>query len=504
MHFTPRLATLFAVLHALEPTSGFPVPEKIDHAHISLIADASLSNSQSRALLSHLSSRGLTSGFYSKDGTTHALRDLATNIAVGIDVNASGFQLLSAVSKSSIGSRSSHIIGPRSLRGRRYHGHKWHHRLRSLHGGNRINSRRAPLEGIPGTIDIMSPIENDPVGVRLASLSVSNEPSEANEFVLNASGFNASIVYLMVSGEVSLADGSLTVRLGVPVFDQALASFVPYCATFNFKQASPLIAAKCAIQGEGITSQYSQLFSYDSSSGVLKPLWASTSPMNSNYAANATTEDVDEPVEGPSNTTQVSPSPDGNDVPNPPQNVSLIFTPELDDSFPVVNSRPQRLNDTSYNTIATEDDSDVHNSTLPLPADDVNSTSVSQDTPSAETTMNEPSEESQDSDHPTTVMPVFIVGSDEASYPEEGEDQGDWSSDEPSDASPAPELDESSETTPTKREENDGTEMNGDEVTCEDSFSPENAAKVTGVDTGYPWRFNPSESYQDDVSDFGE
>ncbi|KAG8830568.1 hypothetical protein FRC18_007880 [Serendipita sp. 400] len=514
MHFTTGLATLLAVLHVVEPGSAIPVPDRFEQTHLRLVADVPFSNPQSRALVNRLSSRDLISRSPERDFAAQSGRDLAANIALNVDVNASGFRLLSASSKSPSGSKAPGVVRPRTLRGRRFHGHRWHHRLRAVRREESIKPRSTSIEGIPGTIDIMSPTQDDPVGLRLASLSISNAPSETNEFILNASGINASTIYLMVSSEVSLADGSLTVRLGVPVFDQAVASFVPYCATFGSQQTSPLLAAECTAEGKGISNHSSQLFSYDPPSGVLKPLWIADAPANSNTASNATAENIDGSeggLTGASNTTKESQAKDEDRVPTSPRNVTLVFTPDLDESIPIVNSRLQRLNDTSLGIADTNDDGIIYGSILPTVTDDASlSQAISSAVPPTMPT-GDITDRVDDSADSAAVLPVFIVASDEDSSSASEEDEVNWSSDEPADAtSSAEEPNEAQEATTsslTERQVDNGAEMSDDDEDClsaeENNLPPATLVNVESVDTGYPWKFNPSDDALD-PSDFGK
>ncbi|KAG8799619.1 hypothetical protein FRC16_004711 [Serendipita sp. 398] len=318
----------------------------------------------------------------------------------------------------------------------------------------------------------------------------------------------------MVSSEVSLADGSLTVRLGVPVFDQAVASFVPYCATFGSQQTSPLLAAECTAEGKGISNHSSQLFSYDPPSGVLKPLWIADAPANSNTAPNATAENIDGSeggLTGASNTTKESQAKDEDRVPTSPRNVTLVFTPDLDESIPIVNSRLQRLNDTSLGIADTNDDGIIYGSILPTVTDDASlSQAISSAVPPTMPTgdITDGVDDSADS---AAVLPVFIVASDEDSSSASEEDEVNWSSDEPADAtSSAEEPNEAQEATTsslTERQVDNGAEMSDDDEDClsaeENNIPPATPVNVESVDTGYPWKFNPSDDALD-PSDFGK
>ena len=177
------------------------------------------------------------------------------------------------------------------------------------------------------------------MGERIASLSVSTEQSEANQFILNASGMNASTVYLVVKSSTPMQDGTLTVALQVPVFDQANASYVPYCATFDLTEASPLTAVKCDEQE--VTNHSSQLFSYNSTNGVVKPLWLTSAPLpDMDSPAAAKEEDIaSEGQELPEESDPVNSSESSNSTAPAQRNVSLVFTPDLDASTPVVNSQ---------------------------------------------------------------------------------------------------------------------------------------------------------------------
>lgn len=226
--------------------------------------------------------------------------------------------------------------------------------------------------GIPGTIDIVvsklsktrssrtspntlqSPTVDDPFGVKIASLLISTEASEQNQFILTASDANASTIYLVVRSSTPLADGSLTVGLEVPVLDESKMIYISYCATFDTSKASPLTAMECVKDGRGVLENSSQLFSYNPVNGVIKPMWLESSLLNEASSQRPVGTSAP-PVNAHSNprilaTTQsVSKDTESTSVPEA-QNVSLVFTPELNPVTPVVNSRTTKTSTLPPNT----------------------------------------------------------------------------------------------------------------------------------------------------------
>ncbi|CCA68222.1 hypothetical protein PIIN_02088 [Serendipita indica DSM 11827] len=258
-------------------------------------------------------------------------------------------------------------------------------------------------DGVPGVIDIMSPSVDDPAGQRLASLSIASTPSEANQFVLNASGVNATTVYLVVNNHLSLLDRSLAVRLEVPVYDQSHAAYVSYCATFDMTQASPLMVAEC--YPKGISDHNSQLFSYATDTGVVKPLWLSSAfTQDSPSYSNATAMQQSAPAAETAH-SDADGSPDDT---NSPQNVALIFTPELDNTVPVVNAHASSLPSTSSGAAAAEEPLGEPSSTedvVPTPTE-------SESTEDAPSSPSDLVEEVMPS--PTMSLIVFVGSANEA------------------------------------------------------------------------------------------
>lgn len=199
---------------------------------------------------------------------------------------------------------------------------------------------------------------NSPTGERIASLAVSTEANEENQFILNASGVNASTVYLVVKGDAPMVDGTVMVALQVPVFDPAKASYVLYCAIFDTTEAGPLKAAQCIDDDSEVTDHGSRLFSYNGTSGVIKPLWpTSAAPLDT--GSTTTSDEGDQELPEESDPGSPSDSSD-NDVPAP-QTVSLVFTPDLNSTIPIVNSQ-------ASNELESGSDGPTLSSTSSLPA----------------------------------------------------------------------------------------------------------------------------------------
>lgn len=129
------------------------------------------------------------------------------------------------------------------------------------------------------------------------------------------------------------------VALKIPVFNPQNASMTAYCATFNPQplSPSPLTVESCAA-GAITTELRSQVFDYDTLTGVIRPLWYEDVPTDDDGSADGT----DAPA-GNSTATDVGSSSDTVDtmariadlssklVARSPysdaQNVTLVFTP---------------------------------------------------------------------------------------------------------------------------------------------------------------------------------
>ncbi|KAI0358191.1 hypothetical protein OH77DRAFT_1250871 [Trametes cingulata] len=157
------------------------------------------------------------------------------------------------------------------------------------------------LDGVPGSIEIMSQVANSTVGQRIASLVLaapSNGTSAATNstgsaFVLNASDTDRTQMYLVTAANAD--DGTSTsnntssnstspasstpasfirVALQMPVFDAASAQLMPYCATFDPRPAAPAAMTVEACMGSSSTDEHkSQVFAYEPGTGVIRPMW---------------------------------------------------------------------------------------------------------------------------------------------------------------------------------------------------------------------------------------
>lgn len=155
--------------------------------------------------------------------------------------------------------------------------------------------------------------------------------------------------------------GDIQVSLQVPVFDPTKAVMTPFCATFdpNPPTPAPLTMEACfsnmEANGQGVSAtdsaaQKSQTFAYNPASGVIRPMWLSSSSSSNSTGSNSTSGSgsnstgtvgdaqmnfavhdsiKDGSVSAPglaSNATQTVngtlPSP-----PAGPQNVTMVFTP---------------------------------------------------------------------------------------------------------------------------------------------------------------------------------
>lgn len=308
---------------------------------------------------------------------------------------------------------------------------------------------------------------DNPTGSRIASLIMSSDPSEANQFVLNASGTVGSTLYLVVKESPSLAHGNLPVALEIPVYDQSKAIYVLYCATFDPDppMPSPLMATECVKDKLSVDEHSSQAFSYNPATGIIRPLWLKSLPIDG-----APLQARDAACDGDSEHAASS------DAHQTPQNVSLVFTPAISSSTPVLNSQESIVGPKVQNVISD-----------PSPSlESVEPTMSSELVPSNSNTGT-------------------IVASD-------------TSSSGPFDATPTVNKDQQSRTTspsdlpletPTKKIEGRGDEIGAnddagqdtdvddpdkcsEQDTSEDDDRPSDEHPMSTVDTGYQWRFKPN------------
>ncbi|KZP28694.1 hypothetical protein FIBSPDRAFT_1039438 [Athelia psychrophila] len=151
--------------------------------------------------------------------------------------------------------------------------------------------------GVPGTIDIMSATSNS-TGLQhigslvLAKADMSAAPADQT-FFLNASSTHQTQMYLLPihpAGPKSTSTSSdntdntdsddhaghtVTVALQLPMFDPASAAMVRYCATFHPRaaQPEPLAVERCLPEYRSRAAGTSQVFAYDSPTGVVRPMW---------------------------------------------------------------------------------------------------------------------------------------------------------------------------------------------------------------------------------------
>ncbi|KAI0034472.1 hypothetical protein K488DRAFT_83984 [Vararia minispora EC-137] len=160
-------------------------------------------------------------------------------------------------------------------------------------------TKRDGIIGVPGRIDIMSPV-SDPSspGQRIASLvlaqnnmtdssdpSTTTSESSTNLFVLNASPDSQTQIFLSrlppTSAEMDAASttpsSEVRVMLQLPIFNAASASTETWCATFDPAPPAPapLTAQPCfPMEVNGVDGPHnSQVFSYNTVSGAVQPMW---------------------------------------------------------------------------------------------------------------------------------------------------------------------------------------------------------------------------------------
>ncbi|OSD05386.1 hypothetical protein PYCCODRAFT_1465292 [Trametes coccinea BRFM310] len=155
--------------------------------------------------------------------------------------------------------------------------------------------RDGQVNGVPGSIEIMSPVANSDIGERIASLVMaapSNgstaDNSTSSSFVLNASEGDRTQMYLVTvpdsgysaSATNDTASNSTTpssyikVALQMPVFDAASAQLKPYCATFDPRPAAPApMTVEYCMDGSTVDEHKSQSFAYKPDTGAIWPMW---------------------------------------------------------------------------------------------------------------------------------------------------------------------------------------------------------------------------------------
>ena len=335
---------------------------------------------------------------------------------------------------------------------------------------------------------------DDPVGQRLASLSVASNPSETNQFVLNASGVNSTTVYLVVNHQVSLLDQSLVVRLEVPVYDHSRAAYTSYCATFDMTQSSPLMVAEC--DPKGISDHNSQLFSYATDTGVIKPLWLSSASTQDAPPSNTTTTGKEVPA-AETVDAGANASVNGSDPTPSPQNIALIFTPELDGTVPVVNAHTSALPSPSFGAAGAEEtpsESSPTEDALPTPTE----STLPEDAPTPSSDLAEPADLVQEEVPSPTMSLIVVVGSANEAESTSTEDSTSTFESEAAVSTPTestspkqrraeePSL-EDSQDEDNSTEGDSPDDQDGDSGVDEASTDPD--ADMRDVDTGYSWRF---------------
>ena len=152
-------------------------------------------------------------------------------------------------------------------------------------------------EAVAGYIDVTSPLFGSDEGQRIASLvlSAGNSSVANSSFVLNASNGTRTQIYLVPTNSSSFSaaeedDASLIeVSLKVPVFSPLLAAMVPYCATFDPNPPAPCPLSVQACDSPA-SEHSSQRFVYAPATGVIRPLWSSTTTASPNGTTSSDTQ----------------------------------------------------------------------------------------------------------------------------------------------------------------------------------------------------------------------
>lgn len=174
--------------------------------------------------------------------------------------------------------------------------------------------------------------------------------------------------------ESMLTQDEIPVTFQLPMFDVASANIVPYCATYDPAPPAPapLITARCTENPVG--KSQSQLFAFDRTTGVVRPMWFSTqdsgsdgcidaAPQNASLPASVTevdgshsdsTSDVDRVSTSnfsvlTADSSHMAPSDNAEGSTQGAQNVALVFVA----ANPEVMDTPADANTTGSSVLAT-------------------------------------------------------------------------------------------------------------------------------------------------------
>jgi hypothetical protein len=367
--------------------------------------------------------------------------------------------------------------------------------------------------------------------------------SSQNQFILNASGTNASTVYLHVKTNTTTPStgSTLTVSLEVPVYDESKASYVPYCATFDTSGPSPLMAMECMAEDSGVTESKSQIFEYNPGTRVIKPLWlaqnlvgdtpvdAAGSQSTNSTQASSSSVAAEDGQTASSTQTSMSALPSQSIEPLPlmknvtrtqsehvnasSQSVELVFTPSLEDGTPVVNAESEdgissqdsnddpsnedsTPTDGSLEVTATETNAPGPSDTVSIPTDGNNSTSsdqvqngtaVGQDVPGSSSFSSDTAVTSITDESPSAagVLPTSMSdapAADSYTNPSGVVSRGDDTGVDNDGGDGAGDDDGSAS----------GDDGDGSESDDGDGDTSASSNELRSVDTGYGWRFSPS------------
>ncbi|KAG8745007.1 hypothetical protein FRC10_009115 [Ceratobasidium sp. 414] len=203
---------------------------------------------------------------------------------------------------------------------KRHHGHH-HHEDHHHHGhdetkvyaddplvvsgdGNHIHShshKRAIVDplipllgnipGVPGIIDLVNVASHVVLSEKLASLIISPKPNGVapqsitgddgtSGFVINASNSSSSVMYLLPQSiSTSLAPSQQPVLITMPMFNGTEKGLKMYCVSYNPSPSGPVqmssqpCMTNTTAPSDNTPSQTSQLFSWNTQSGEITPLW---------------------------------------------------------------------------------------------------------------------------------------------------------------------------------------------------------------------------------------
>ncbi|KAG8685056.1 hypothetical protein FRC08_013324, partial [Ceratobasidium sp. 394] len=148
------------------------------------------------------------------------------------------------------------------------------------------------VPGVPGIIDLVNVASHTVLSEKLASLIVSPRSNDAgaqsvtgdnstSDFVIRASNSSSSVMYLLPQTiSISLAPSEQPVLITMPMFNGTEQGLKMYCASYDPSPSGPVqISSEPCMTNATVPpdsnapSQTSQLFSWNTQSNEITPLW---------------------------------------------------------------------------------------------------------------------------------------------------------------------------------------------------------------------------------------